>query len=349
MANHRRVCRVVGKIRERGELLAQIKLGRKEGISPPHPRRRHAEFIEIEIKLGIGGKRRRDGRQRGRAVNGAKPVARRSGAEPEDRVATAGRARIERPSECVKRGRNLRSQVGGRAKVAVAQKNRLAIERLDGAEETTAALGKLGAKRKRDLRALATAGLGKALPHDDLGAVKLTLEHVIDDAAHRIGTVNRRGAVAEHFNALDALSRELVYVYGLGQTRGHRVDRHAAAVNEDERAGRAKITEIDVGVITTGARRPQPRFVFREIHDRGKRREHIDGQEGVPHRHRVLIKNCDGHDFLHVRALNVGARHNETLELDHLALFSGRDRMGRQKQQTREKESPSALGRTRPA
>ena len=51
----------------------------------------------------------------------------------------------------------------------------------------------------------------------------VALEHVVDHARHRIGPVQRRSAVLEHFEALQPVHRDGVGV--------HRVDRHEAAAD----------------------------------------------------------------------------------------------------------------------
>lgn len=137
-------------------------------------------MIELEVEFRIGGKGGRNGRERRGAGDGTKPVARGGGADAENRVTTAGGAGIEGTAEGVERRGRLGGEVGGGAEIAVAQENRLLVERLDGAEEPALSVGEVGAEGERGLRALAAAAFGEALAQHGFGAVERALEDVVD-------------------------------------------------------------------------------------------------------------------------------------------------------------------------
>ena len=167
---------------------------------------------------------------------------------------------------------------------------------------------------------MTAAVFGEALAHVDLGALEFAFEDVVDDAGDGIGTVNGRGTVAEDLDALDALRGQLVDVHGLRQAGGHRVDGHAAAVDEDEGGGGTEVAEIDVGVVAASAGGTEARFILGQIYHRRQRGEHIHGQKGVAHGHRVLIEDGNGNHFFEVRALDIGAGDDEILQRDDLRL-----------------------------
>ena len=257
---------------------------------------------------------RGEGGEGRRAVDRAEIVAGAGGTEAEDRITTASGAGVEGAAEVIEGRRRDSSEVGGHTEIAVAQENSFFVEGFHGAKKPTAPLGEAGTEGERDLGALTTAVFGEALAHVDLGAFEFALEHVVDDAGNGIRAVNSRGAVAQDFDALDPLRGQLVDVHGLGKAGGHRVDGHTAAVDENERGGRAEVTQIDVGVVAAGAGGAEARFILRQIDHRRQRGEHVDRQKRIAHAHRVLIEDGNRNHFFQVRALDVRASDDEILE-----------------------------------
>ena len=111
----------------------------------------------------------------------------------------------------------------------------------------------------------AVAFAGLAGLEEDLGFLGLLLQHDVDDAGDGVGTVLRRGAVAQHFDALDRGDRDGVDV-GTGRAAGdgllhvHQrllvaalaVDQHQHLIgSEGAQGGRAQ----DVGAVADGGAR----------------------------------------------------------------------------------------------
>src|SRR5690606_520554 len=77
---------------------------------------------------------------------------------------------------------------------------------------------------KRQLGTGAAAMLGTALAYGGFDTVEFALHDVVDHAAHGVRAVNRGSPIAQHFNALHTLRRQLVDVDRLRQARRHAID-----------------------------------------------------------------------------------------------------------------------------
>lgn len=128
LANHRGIGGVVREIGEGGDAFREIVFGGEEGVGAGHTRRSHAELVQIEVKLRIGGESRGDGCKRRGAGDGAEVVAGGGGAKAEDRVTTASGAGIEGAAECDKRSGSDGGEIRGHAEIAVAKENSFFVE-----------------------------------------------------------------------------------------------------------------------------------------------------------------------------------------------------------------------------
>jgi hypothetical protein len=111
------------------------------------------------------------------------------------------------------------------------------------------------ARREQDVRAVALPAVGDvgvviavgvldvAVRAVDLHPLEALAGDEVDDARDRVGAVRGGGAVLQHFDALDRRSRKQVDV-DTGTDCGIR--RHAAAVEQHERAQCAEAAQVDV-------------------------------------------------------------------------------------------------------
>ena len=95
------------------------------------------------------------------------------------------------------------------------------------------------------------AGLGRTAHADrELHAFIVATGDDVDHAAQGVGTVDRRGAVREHFDALDRGHRDGVEVLAFAQHRGVR---HAAAIEQDQGALGTDAAQADLRRAAAGA------------------------------------------------------------------------------------------------
>ena len=165
------------------------------------------------------------------------------------------------------------------------------------------------------MQAASTASFRLAIAQSCLSTVESTLHDVIDYAANSIRTVNSRGAVPQHLDALYAKRRELVDVYRLRKSGSHRIDCHPASVDQNEGCRGAHIAKVEIGVITAGARGAEARFVFREIHNRRQRGEQLHWQPGIADLHRALVYDRNRRNCFHIGAADMRSRYHQSIEL----------------------------------
>ncbi|KAG0751643.1 hypothetical protein G6F24_014148 [Rhizopus arrhizus] len=147
-----------------------------------------------------------------------------------------------------------------------------------GADAQAEALAERAGERSADL--LGGAALGVARSRVAVGgtAVPVITDAFGDDVDHAgdgVGAVDRRGAVGQHFNALDHRGRDGSQV---GVAAG--ADAHALAVQQHQGALRAQAAQVDVlaahffargqGVGTADGRRTGRRQVLHDIADAGE-------------------------------------------------------------------------------
>ena len=104
------------------------------------------------------------------------------------------------------------------------------------------------AMRQRDARLVAVV-LGRlAVRRLGDGADEILLEDDVDDAGDRVGAVDRRGAILQHFDPLDHFKRNLVQVDKAAlRVVGEHRRRDAATVEKNEGGVRAQAAERDAG------------------------------------------------------------------------------------------------------
>ncbi len=150
------------------------------------------------------------------------------------------------------------------------------------------------------------AVLGHRAPQSQLAAGVGTGDPVVDHASGGVGSVDGGGAVTQHLDALDQGAGHGVDVHREGRhaVLGHRdrVRRHAAAVEERERAARADAAQIDGGDVA--ARQ------LRAVVDLGDRGRFGDAERLEQFRHgggaaRVDLNRVDDRD--RQGSLGVGA------------------------------------------
>ncbi len=72
------------------------------------------------------------------------------------------------------------------------------------------------------------------------------LEHDVDHAAHRVGTVNGRRGSRQDLDAFDDAGRNVVEVGEVALALvGHRIVGHAMAVDQQQAAARAEVAQVD--------------------------------------------------------------------------------------------------------
>lgn len=91
--------------------------------------------------------------------------------------------------------------------------------------------------------------VGTAEAAADLGAFEVLPGDDVDHAGHGIGAVHRRGAVLEHFDALDGHQRQRVEIdEGVGQAAGREaIVGQAAAVEQHQRVLLRQAAQADAG------------------------------------------------------------------------------------------------------
>ena len=141
--------------------------------------------------------------------------------------------------------------VGGKGPVA--QEGALAIIPVGREREPAFFVREIEAVRERGAILRTVAVFGGAKAQRQLGTAKTAVHHVIHHPRDGVGAVDRRGAVAQDVDPLDAAIRELVDVHGQGRNAvfipTDRMGCDAPAVEQDEGVAGSEPAERDVGVV----------------------------------------------------------------------------------------------------
>ena len=84
----------------------------------------------------------------------------------------------------------------------------------------------------------------KPIFRGELHALVFVVQDEVDDTAHRVGAVGRRGAAGENLHALDQFCRDEVQVDGRRSARGA-ARLHAPPVDQHDRALRTESAQVD--------------------------------------------------------------------------------------------------------
>ena len=121
------------------------------------------------------------------------------------------------------------------------------------------------------LRTVAVFGGAKA--QRQLGTAKTAVHHVIHHPRDRVGAVDRRGAVAQDIDPLDAAIRELVDVHGQGRNAvfvpTDRMGGDATAIEQDEGVAGSEPAERDISVVAARILGRKRRLVTRQARRHG--------------------------------------------------------------------------------
>ena len=144
----------------------------------------------------------------------------------------------------------------------------------------------------------------------DLDALEVLLHDEVDDAGHRVRAVHGRCAAGEDVDALDHLRRDLVDVRGRG-CRGDAAVRHAPAVDQHQRAGRAEAAQVQCCRAGRGVRH---RDVLRRKSLRQLVDEVLDAGDAL--RHDIRRGDLrDGCRRLEVRGANARTRDDDLTQV----------------------------------
>ena len=141
------------------------------------------------------------------------------------------------------RAHQLAIHFGQAAGCARAHVDRAALGIVDTGHQRTALAGDAPSQVDGGFITIATRGL--AVTHGSLGTVKTLLGDDVDHAGDRIGAVDGRSAVLEHFHALDQRHRNHVQI-DRAVGAGAAVD-DAAAIEQHQGAVDAQPAQVDLG------------------------------------------------------------------------------------------------------
>ena len=154
-------------------------------------------------------------------------------------------------------------------------------------------------------------------------SAKIAAHDIVDHASDGVRAVDGRGAVAQHFDVIDALRRHVIDVDRVCQRLGHRVGGEPAAIDQDQRAAGADVAQIDAGIVAAGAGRTGLGFIQGNIGDLRERGEQIHRGEGVARLQGLGVDDGDGQHVFHVEAPDVRSRHHHGLERDDILILLG--------------------------
>ena len=154
-------------------------------------------------------------------------------------------------------GRVVRAGVAGGAHpgeddvLALRGEDRLAVQLLERVGEATAIPGL--AAGVLQLEGVAAAARGSAAAQAQVVALPAFLGHDVDHAGHRVGTVDRRGAGVEHFDACDRRGGDAADAHtGAGRARAGGVLGHALAVDQDQLVADAHAAQVEERCVGLG-------------------------------------------------------------------------------------------------
>ena len=276
---------VVIEIGEGGQVWAQVIFATQENIFPGGLRLQRAGVVEVPIVFfawpagGASRSRRRDTRltsargwqekeaarrreESGRYARGTlvrneeRAILVATGAHDGVELAVGARGRAleeRRVGVDIPRGRRAGDLIAVGGKGPVAQEGALAIIPVGREREPAFFVREIEAVRERGAILRTVAVLGGAKAQRQLGTAKTAVHDVIHHPRDGVGAVDRRGAVAQDVDPLDAAVRELVDVHGQGRNAvfvpTDRMGSDAPAIEQDEGVAGSEPAERDVGVV----------------------------------------------------------------------------------------------------
>ncbi len=138
------------------------------------------------------------------------------------------------------------------AVLAIADLDRVGLADVQAEEGIPAVSGQIaGAGGQGRLLRVAIAVTGQAIGATQDGALEVAAQDDVDHAGDGIGAIDCRGAVLEHFHALDGIERNGAQVgEDLLAVVGQAVGGHAAAVQQDQGRARAQAAQRNAGATT---------------------------------------------------------------------------------------------------
>ncbi len=195
-----------------------------------------------------------------------------------------------------------------------------AIER-----EIAAPAAEIEAEAAADLIAVKAGPVGQAHVTLQEAAGDIALEHGVDDARDGIRPVNRRSTVTQHFDPAHAAGRDLVGVrthdrdQQFGLEAG--VQRHAAAVDQQQGVAGAEIAQIDrTDIAADAVLRGGVLFVKRDRARLRDRAEQFVARSRPGVLDRLLVEHGDREHVVDLRALDLGAGDHHAVVRRHFRL-----------------------------
>ena len=341
---------VVIEIGEGGEARAQVVFATEENIFSGGLRLQRAGVVEVPIVFfawsggGAGWSRRRDtglpaargrhqkeaarrreergGDARGPLVrNEERAILVATGAHDGVELAVGARGRAlkeRRVGVHVPRGGGAGDLIAVGGKGPVAQEGALAIIPVGREREPAFFVREIEAVRERGAILRTVAVFGGAKAQRQLGTAKTAVHYVIHYPRDGVGAVDRRGAVAQDVDPLDAAIRELVDVHGQGRNAvfipTDRMGSDAPTVEQDEGVAGSESAERDIGVVAAGILGRERRLVT------GQTRRHRQHGEQVRRLARIIdfellgLDGGHGQRALGLDAFDVGTRDGDRLQ-----------------------------------